>query len=152
MKHFFLENNELKTKLKELNDKVDITKRHQIFTSIFDGLENDPNVQAVIENEFKFINLYIEQLNYFKKFKSDIKLKTFEAINNFFTSQINQELDKAAMDIGPVLKTSSIASDANVTTSIHTSSPDTSSSSNVSSPNSSSSNTTSLYNTTFFGF
>jgi hypothetical protein len=111
----------------------------------------------VIENEFKFIKLYIEQLNYFKKFKSDIKLKTFEAINNYFTSEINKELDKAATDIGPVLKNSSSALDANVTTSIHTSSPDTSSpdtssSSNIASPNSSSSSTTSLYNTSFFGF
>jgi hypothetical protein len=83
--------------------EVKLNSRHEIFASIFNDLENDPNVQAVIENEFKFIKLYIERLNYFKKYKCNIKFKSFEAINNFFASEINKELDKAATDVGPIV-------------------------------------------------
>jgi hypothetical protein len=83
--------------------EVKLNSRHVNFASIFNEFEKDPNIEAVIENEFKFIKLYIERLNYFKKFKSDIKIKSFEKINNYFTSEVNNELNKAATDVGPIV-------------------------------------------------
>ena len=91
---FVLDNNKSKETLKTLLAEVKLTKRHEDFTSILNAIENDSDVQEIIENEFKFINLYTAQLQYIKTYKSDIKMKTWGAINNHFTTEINNELSK----------------------------------------------------------
>jgi hypothetical protein len=92
---YYLENKEAKDKLKSLQSKVKLTKRHDDFKLFLNGLETDPDVHDTIVNEINFCMLYMEQLKYVEKYKSDNKMKSYEIINNCLTSYINDELHEA---------------------------------------------------------